>query len=157
MQNSDLKTAVSPEKGAIFLFIFVGKERPGHYIHEICTSFDRCGCLGVDGTGTLVTNDDCNDMFYFDEQGHMIHLNTGRCVKISDDDVGLMTDAYSCDQRFSSDTKSRLYTINPERCVIGGMLVQISSTACSSSAPKYEFLPYVNYDHDYNLKGKSKC
>ena len=105
-------------------------------------------------TGSLVTNLDCKDMFYFDEQGHMIHLNTGQCVRISDSDDGLVTDPMSCDLRFSSDSKSRLYTIHPERCVLGGTQVQISNGACGPSVSTYEFVPHINYESDYTLHGR---
>ena len=107
----------------------------------------------MDGTGSLVTSLDCKDMFYFDEKGHMIHLNTGRCVRISDSDDGLVTDPMSCDLRFSSDSKSRLYTIHPERCVTGGTQVQITNGACGTSVPRYEFVSHINYDADLTLQG----
>ena len=110
-------------------------------------------CLGIDDSDgkTVVANTKCKDMFYFDNQGHMVHLNSGRCIK-KDGAGGLVADADSCDQKFTGNGKGEIETAHPDsKCITAtnGAPVAVSGAACSASTTKYEFLVYIDKEYDY--------
>ncbi|XP_066928943.1 uncharacterized protein [Clytia hemisphaerica] len=129
----------------------LAKSVPGSYI--MILDDDKHPCLGIDDSDgkTVVANEKCKDMFYFDNAGHMIHLNSGRCIK-KDGAGGLVADTDSCDQKFTGDGKGEIETSYPDsKCITATnhAPVVVSGAACSTSTTQYEFLVYKDKEYDY--------
>jgi len=133
---------------AFYTFRFVAKPQPGNFIRKLCDNHP-CQCLGVNPSDgkTLMMNSDCQDMFYFDSSGHMIHTNTGRCMKVLTD-KSVQADPHECNQRFAGNGKGKIHTRQSSGECIRNSGGFVSVGSCSG-ADEFEFLLFIDDDNDF--------